>query len=181
MTEIASLTPPFGGITYDRLDNGGIQFPCPNKEHPGTQYLFKDKFPIGRGQFQGFEYLSPNEMPDEEYPFILSTGRTLYHWHTGTVTGRAKALDAIVPKGYVEIHPIDAKSLDVADGDEVKVTSRRGEITISAKVSDIVFEGTVFMPFAFRESAANVLTNPELNPQAKNAALKVCAVRIAKA
>jgi len=180
MTEISSLTPPFAGITYERLDNGGIQFPCPNKEHPGTQYLFKDKFPIGRGQFQGFEYLPPNELPDEEYPFILSTGRTLYHWHTGTVTRSAKALDAIVPKGYVEIHPIDAKSLGISDGDEVKVASRRGEITISAKVSDIVLEGTAFMPFAFRESAANTLTNPELNPQAKNAALKVCAARIAK-
>ena len=178
MDEISSLTPIYGGISYDRLENGGIQWPCPDKEHPGTQYLFKDKFPIGLGKFQAIEYIPPNELPDEEYPFVLSTGRTLYHWHTGTITRRAKALDAIVPKGYVEINPEDAESLSVSDGEEVKVASRRGEITISAKVSDIVPEGTVFIPFPFRESAANVLTNPELNPQAKNAALKVCAVNI---
>ena len=180
MDEIASLTPAFGGISYDRLGNGGLQFPCPNKEHPGTPYLFKDKFPIGRGQFQAFENIPPNELPDEDYPFILSTGRTLYHWHTGTVSRRAKALNAIVPKGYVEIHPADAQLLGVSDGEGVRIASRRGEITIATRVSDIVPEGSVFIPFPFRESAANVLTNPELNPQTKNAALKVCAVRITK-
>lgn len=179
MDEIASLTPAFGGISYDRLDCG-IQFPCPDKEHPGTQYLFKDEFPIGRGQFEGFEYIPPNELPDEEYPFILSTGRTLYHWHTGTVTRRTKALDEIVPEGYVEINPQDAQKLGVSDADELKISSRRGEITTFPKISDIVPKRTLFMPFPFRESAANVLTNPELNPKSKNAALKICAVNVEK-
>jgi len=196
MDEIASLTPAFGGISYDRLESVrpsslnlycdeekldcGIQFPCPDKNHPGTPYLFKDKFPIGRGKFEGFEYIPPNELPDEDYPFVLSTGRTLYHWHTGTVTRRAKALNEIVPEAYVEINPQDAQTLDVSDGDILKITSRRGEITISPKISDIVPKGTLFMPFPFRESPANVLTNPELNPKSKNAALKICAVNLEK-
>ncbi len=178
MDEIASLTPIYGGIAYDRLDFEGLQWPCPNKEHPGTKYLHKEKFSRGLGKFIPIEYKPPAEETDEEYPMILTTGRVLFHFHTGTLTRRSPSLNELLSEGYVEVNPIDAKKLGISEGDKVKVESRRGEIAIKARVSEIVPKGIVFIPFHFREAAANALTNAALDPVAKIPEYKVCAVRL---
>jgi len=187
--EIASLTPQYGGITYDRLKYtlnsefctpNSLQWPCPNKDHPGTKFLHKDKFTCGLGKFQAIEYKPPAEETDKEYPFVLTTGRVLYHYHTGSMTRRATGPVFKVPEAYVEINPADAGSIGVLDGEKVNVTSRRGSISIKAQVTERVPAGTVFIPFHFAESAANILTNNAIDPVAKIPEYKVCAVRITK-
>ena len=180
MDEIAELTPIYGGISYDRLDPFGLQWPCPSKDHPGTVYLHKDRFTKGRGTFMPCVYIAPDELPDDEYNFTLSTGRIYWHWHTGTMTRRTSTLDREVPGGYVEIHPQDAEKLQLRDGEQVKVSSRRGQIEIAVKITEKVKEGSVFIPFHFREAAANVLTNPAVDPIAKIPEYKICAVKIEK-
>ncbi|MDI6792283.1 MAG: formate dehydrogenase subunit alpha [bacterium] len=181
MAEIAKLTPSYGGISHSRLEKeGGLPWPCPNPTHPGTPYLHGDKFTRGLGLFSAIEFKEPAELPDEEYPYTLTTGRMLYHFHTGSMSRRSKGLDEIVPEGYVEINPADAADLSIEDDQFVKVSSRRGQIDVKAKVTDIPPQGVVFMPFHFAEAAANVLTNPVLDPVAKIPELKVCAVRIEK-
>jgi len=180
MDEIAELTPIYGGISYDRLDPFGLQWPCPSKDHPGTVYLHKDRFTKGRGTFMPCVYIAPDELPDDEYDFVLSTGRIYWHWHTGTMTRRTSTLDREVPGGYVEIHPQDAEKLQLRDGEQVKVSSRRGQIEIAVKITEKVKEGSVFIPFHFREAAANVLTNPAVDPIAKIPEYKICAVKIEK-
>ena len=181
MDEIASLTPIYGGIAYDRLDFEGLQWPCPNKEHPGTKYLHKEKFSRGLGKFVPIEYKPPAEETDKEYPMILTTGRVLFHFHTGTLTRRSPSLNELLSEGYVEVNPTDAEKLEISEGEMVKVKSRRGEIVIKARVSEVVPKGVVFIPFHFREAAANALTNAALDPVAKIPEYKVCAVRLAKA
>ena len=181
MGEIATLAPIYGGMSYDRLGDQGLQWPCTDKDHPGTKYLHKGKFSHGKGIFHAIEYKPPAERPDKKYPFVLSTGRMLYHFHTGSMTRRSHTLDATVPEGYVEMNPSDAEELGVKDGDYVKVTSRRGSIRTMVQMTDKVEVGSVFIPFHFAEAAANVLTNPVLDPIAKIPELKVCAVRIEKA
>ena len=181
MEEIAKLTPSYGGIYYDRLENGGLQWPCPDREHPGTKYLHKDRFTRGLGLFQPIEYIPPAEMPDEDYPYLLSTGRVYYHFHSGSMTRRSKGLDEIYPHALAEINPADARELGVEDGAMVKVTSRRGEVEVEAMLTERVPQGTIFMSFHFSEAAANVLANPALDPVAKIPELKVCAVRVEKA
>ncbi|MFW9876653.1 MAG: molybdopterin oxidoreductase family protein, partial [Candidatus Thorarchaeota archaeon] len=181
MEEIASLAPIYGGIHYDRLGDEGLQWPCLDREHPGTEYLHKDNFAQGKGLFHAVEYKPPAEEPDSEYPFVLSTGRVLYHFHTGSMTRRAYTLDQTIPEGYVEIHPETASEVGVKDGEYVDVSSRRGTIKTKAKVTERVVKGSVFIPFHFAEAAANVLTNPALDPIAKIPELKVCAVKIEKA
>ncbi len=179
MEEIARLTPSYGGISYERLEKErGLQWPCPDSSHPGTKFLHKDKFVSGKGKFQPVRYRQPAEEPDEEYPFRLTTGRILYHYHTGSMTRRSKGLDEICKEGYVEINPQDAASLGINDGDIVTVSSRRGSIKIKVKITDIVGQKVVFIPFHFAESAANVLTNAALDPIAKIPEFKVCAVNI---
>jgi len=180
MEEIAKLTPSYGGIYYDRLENGGLQWHCPDREHPGTKYLHKDKFTRGLGLFQTIEYIPPAEMPDEDYPYLLSTGRVYYHFHTGSMTRRSQGLNEIYPHALAEINPSDAKELGVEDGAMVKVTSRRGEVEVEATLTERVPPGTIFMSFHFSEAAANVLTNPALDPVAKIPEYKVCAVRVEK-
>jgi len=180
MDEIAQLTPIYGGISYDRLDPFGLQWPCPSKDHPGTVYLHKDKFAKGKGTFMPCEYKPADELPDDEYNFVLSTGRIYWHWHTGTMTRRTSTLDREVPAGYVEINPADAKKLNVKKGNLVRVSSRRGQIETQVLVTDKVKQGSVFIPFHFREAAANVLTNPAVDPVAKIPEYKVCAVKIEK-
>ena len=180
MDEVAKLTPSYGGITYDRLEGTGLQWPCPNKDHLGTKYLHKDKFTRGLGLFTPIEYQPPAEQPDDVYPFILTTGRILYHFHTGTMTRRSPTLVTQAPEGYVEINPSDAKKLGVNDGGNVRVKSRRGEILIKANVTDRVKIGVVFIPFHFVEAAANKLTIAALDPKAKIPEFKVCAVRLEK-
>ena len=180
MDEIASLTPIYGGITYERLDKRGLQWPCPNRDHPGTKFLHQGRFTRGLGKFHPTPYREAVELPDEEYPFILSTGRVLFHWHTGTMTRRVKGLEEIYPQNLVEIHPLDAQKLSLKDADLARVISRRGKVVIRVKVTDMSPPGVVFMSFHFKEAAANLLTIDALDPVAKIPELKVCAVRIEK-
>ncbi len=179
MAEIASLTPSYAGVTYERLEQvGGLQWPCPAPDHPGTPILHQGKFSRGLGLFQPQEYTPPAEEPDEEYPFILTTGRTMFHYHTGTMTRRSDKLAQEVPLSYLEISPADAQTMGVRHGQMVHVRSRRGELDTQAFVTPRVPPGVVFMPFHFAEAAANVLTNRALDPMCKIPELKVCAVRV---
>ncbi len=180
MEEITSLTPIYGGMYYNRLKKAGLQWPCLNDNHPGTKYLHKDKFSRGKGKFSAVEFKEAAELPDEEYPFLFTTGRVLYHFHTGTVTRRSKGLNDIYPEALVEINPQDAQELKVEDGEFVEVISRRGKIKAKAKVTEKSGKGVVFMSFHFREAAANLLTNAALDPVAKIPEYKVCAVKIKK-
>ncbi len=180
MDEIARVAPAWAGIAHDRLGGGGLQYPVPDRSHPGTAFLFDDRFPTrdGKATFHAITYAPAGELPDAEYPFVMGTGRQLYHWHTGTMTRRSRGLDAREPTAIVEIHPDDAAERGIRDGDPVRLTSRRNSILISARISDRQARGQLFVPFHFREAAANLLTSPVLEPHAKMAALKVCAVRI---
>ncbi len=179
--EIASLTPAYGGISYERLEKeGGLQWPCKTPDDPGTPYLHKDGFARGKGLFTPIEHKDPAEMPDDEYPFILTTGRVPFHFHTGTMTRKTAILEAEAPQPFVEINKEDAKALGISNGEEVAVESRRGEITLRAEVVDTIKKGVVFIPFHYREAPANILTNPALDPIAKIPEYKVCAVRIRK-
>ncbi|HCP31751.1 TPA: formate dehydrogenase subunit alpha, partial [Candidatus Acetothermia bacterium] len=180
MDEIASLTPIYGGIHHARLVPDGLQWPCPNDDHTGTVYLHKGKFSRGLGRFHPVDFIPPAELPDDEYPFILSTGRILFHYHTGTMSRRAEALNAFVNEGYAEIHPNDAARLSLEDGGMVHVRTRRGEIETKVEVTERVAEGSVFVPFHFAEAAANRLTNDALDPKAKIPELKVAACQIEK-
>jgi formate dehydrogenase alpha subunit len=179
--EMTKLTPSYGGMTYERLGLDGLQWPCPNAEHPGTQFLHKDQFTRGKGLFHAVEYLDPAEMPDEEYPYWLTTGRMFAHYHTGTMTRVSKHLDTEQKTGYVEINPKDAKTLGVNDGETVRLATRRGETEIPARVSNKVVPGLLFVPFHFVENPANILTNSAFDPIAKIPEYKVCAVKIEKA
>jgi len=180
MEEIARVTPIYGGISYDRLEEQGLQWPCGDEKHPGTPILHNEKFTRGLGKFHAVEYLPPAETPDNEFPLILTTGRRLYHYHTGTMTRKAKGIEAIYGKEFLEINPCDADKLGINDRDTVRVSSRRGYITIKARVTDRVNPGTVFTSFHFTENPVNVVTNTVRDPIAKIPELKVCAVRIEK-
>jgi formate dehydrogenase alpha subunit len=179
MTEIAALTPSYGGVTYERLDRQGfLQWPVPTAEHPGTPYLHKDKFARGLGHFTAVAFKEPAEAPDDEYPMLLTTGRMMFHYHTGSMTRRSEKLDHEVPHGYVEISPEDAGRLGLGKSGRVRVSSRRGAIETKAWITRRVPPGIVFIPFHFAEEAANVLTNPAVDPVAKIPEYKVAAVRI---
>jgi formate dehydrogenase alpha subunit len=180
MEEIAAVTPSYGGIAYERLETCGLQWPCPTKDHPGTPILHVDKFACGLGRFTPVKYRAPAELPDEEYPMILTTGRHLYHFHTGTMTRKVAGLNAIDPEGLIEISPADASELDIKDGERIKVMSRRGEVIGSAKISKKLQPKIIFMSFHFAETAANILTNSALDPVSKTPEFKVCAVKIQK-
>jgi len=179
--EITTLTPSYAGITYERIEGIGIQWPCPSLEHPGTPFLHKDgKFTRGKGLFHAIEYKPPAEVVDDEYPFWMTTGRLYAHYHTGTMTRNSKSLDNEVPEGFLEIHPDDAKALDISDGHKIKMASRRGKIEARITITDRVEKGVVFMPFHFEEACVNKLTNPAYDPIAKIPELKVCAVKLEK-
>jgi formate dehydrogenase alpha subunit len=179
--EIMELTPSYAGISYKRLDKeGGLQWPCPTPKHPGTPYLHKDKFVRGKGLFHAVEFIPPAELPDKGYPLFLTTGRVLYHYHTGSMTRRDEGLNFRHPEGYVEVNPVDAMEMGVADGERVRVASRRGKIEIPVMVTPRSPQGTVFIPFHFFEAAANRLTNTALDPIGKIPELKVCAVKVEK-
>lgn len=178
MEEIASLTPSYGGVSYQRLEECSLQWPCPTKDHPGTPILHVGKFVCGLGRFTPLKYRPPAELPDEEYPLILTTGRSLYHYHTGSMTRRVAGLNTIEPEGVVEISSKDAAVLKIRDGEKVKIISRRGEVIAKAKVTEKLPPTVVYMSFHFVETPANVLTNTALDPVSKIPELKVCAVRI---
>jgi len=181
MVEIAALTPIYGGASYERLEQEGfLQWPVPTADHPGTPFLHKGRFSRGLGHFSPVEFKEPAEAPDDEYPLILTTGRIMFHYHTGSMTRRSPKLDQEVPEGYVEISPEDADRLGLGKSERVRVVSRRGEIETKAWITRRVPPGTVFIPFHFSEAAANMLTNPALDPVAKIPEYKVAAVRVEK-
>jgi len=181
MREIAALTPIYGGVNYERIERDGfVQWPCPSPDHPGTPYLHKDKFARGKGHFVPVRYKPPAELPDEEYPFTLTTGRIMFHWHTGTMTRRSEKLHQEVPTGYVEMNPLDAERIGVGKGGRVRLVSRRGSIEVNVWLTRRVPPGTLFVPFHFAEAAANALTQEALDPIAKIPEYKVAAVRVEK-
>jgi formate dehydrogenase alpha subunit len=180
MTEIASLTPSYGGIRYNRLDGRGFQWPCPSADHPGTPYLHNGRFTRGKGKFHLTPYVPAPELPDAEYPFLLTTGRMLYHYH-GVLSRRSKPLSEIAPAPTLDMSREDAKRLGFnGEGATVSVESRRGRIEARARAVDYLQEGMVFMTFHFKEAAVNLLTLDTLDPVAKIPGYKVCAVKIRK-
>lgn len=181
MVEISQLSPSYGGISYERLNNGEIlAWPCTSREHPGTKFLHKDTFVRGKGRFLPVDYKEPAELPDDKYPFILTTGRLIFQYHSGTMTRRVTALEREASTGFIELNPEDAQRLSITQGEKVKVKSKRGEIEIKAFITDRISEGVVFIPFHFVECAANILTAANLDPEAKIPELKVCAVNVYK-
>lgn len=177
MDEIASLTPIYGGIHYDRLDGTGLQWPCLDRSHPGTPFLHKDKFSRGRGKFHAVEYAPPNELTSKAYPMVLSTGRVLEHWHTGTMSRRANALRELYPTGLAEINPVDASRLGIWEDEMVSIMSERGKIEAGAHITEKSSPGLIFMSFHWNEAPANILTNPAVDPVAKIPEYKVCAIK----
>jgi predicted molibdopterin-dependent oxidoreductase YjgC len=179
MVEVAKLTPSYAGIGYERLEElGFLHWPCPAPDHPGTPYLHKGKFSRGLGHFHAVEFKEPAELPDQEYPLTLTTGRLMFHFHTGTMTRRSEKLHQEVPEAYVEIHPDDAAQIKLNGGKRVRVISRRGQIELGVRVTKRIKPGIVFIPFHFAEAAANALTNAAIDPVAKIPEYKVCAVKV---
>jgi predicted molibdopterin-dependent oxidoreductase YjgC len=176
--EIRSLTPSYAGMNYERVDTCGLQWPCPSIDHPGTAFLHQDTFPRGKGHLMGIEYEAPAELTNEEYPILLTTGRMLYQYNIST--RESATLDYLAPHERAEINPADAGKIGVSEGEEVRVTSRRGSIVTKATVTERVAPGTMFMTFHFRESPVNELTNSAYDPISKTAEFKVCAVRVEK-
>ena len=179
--EMARLTPFLAGLSHARLDReGGLQWPCPTPEHPGTRFLYGESFPRGRGRFIPARQIeTAAELPDADYPFLLNTGRLLYHWHGGTITRRVQGLMELAPRLEIAIHPSDARRLGVDEGAELRVESRRGELTGYARVTEAVKAGAIFVPFVkLDESAANFLTNAAFDPSSKIPEYKVCAVKV---
>jgi len=182
-TEVAKVTPSYAGMSYARLEKPeALHWPCPTAEHPGTPILHKEKFahPDGLGVLTPIEWKPPAEVPDKEYPLILTTGRCIWQWHTGTMTRRSESLEREVPTGWVEMNPEDATALGIANGEMVKAKTRRGEIQITAMVTPGIRKGEVFIPFHYVECAANILTNNAVDPVAKIPEFKACAVKIEK-
>ncbi len=180
MAEIAELTPIYGGIYYDRLGDLGLQWPCPDRDHPGTKFLHEGEFARGKGKFYPVHYTPPVEEMDDDYQFIMMTGRMLYHYHSGTMTRNSAAIDEFESDAYIEISNEDAEKLGVENGDRVKVSSRRGVVETYARVGDRVAPGYLFMPFHYAESPANRLTHDALDPEAKIPEYKVTAVSLEK-
>jgi len=182
LEEIASVTPSYQGLSYDRLEHGGLPWPCKAPDHPGTPILHTERFatPSGKGRFVPLKYKPPAELPDADYPLTLTTDRSLYHYHTGTMTRRVKGLETLNGRELLRMHPEDASRLGVSDGETVRVLSRRGEVTAEANVTDVCPPGVVSLTFHFAETPTNVLTNAALDPVAKIPETKVCAVRVEK-
>ena len=179
MAEIASVTPSYGGISYRRLEEGdGLQWPCPTEEHPGTPILHSELFSRGKGRFVPLEYKPPMELPDDEYPLLLTTERSLFHFHTGTMTRKVRGLKTFQDEELVAINPADAEARGIKDGEVIQVISRRGEVTAKAMVTESSPRGVISMSFHFAESPTNQLTNPALDPVAKIPEFKVCAAQI---
>jgi predicted molibdopterin-dependent oxidoreductase YjgC len=181
MDEIASLAPIYGGISHERIRKVGLQWPCPDKQHPGTKYLHKGKFTRGLGKFHGIEDKPPAEVPDKEYPYILSTGVMRFFVNTGTVARRTHLLDREFPFMFVEVNSRDAEQLGLRDMDRCTVSTRRGQLTVPARVSDKVKQGVFWMPMHYAEDPANVLTNDAFCPISKIGEYKACAAKLEKA
>ncbi|HEX9909046.1 MAG TPA: formate dehydrogenase subunit alpha [Thermoplasmata archaeon] len=181
MAEMATVTPIYGGMSHEKIDRGVVRWPCPTKEHPGTRILHAQKFTRGSGVFVPVQHAPAAESTSEEYPFILTTGRNLFQYHTGTMTRRSPKLEREAPEPYVEINRGDATRLGINDGERVIITSRRGSIALKARSTQRIIPGTIFIPFHYAEAAANRLTNAALDPVSNIPELKVCAAKVAKA
>jgi len=177
--EVCQLTPQYGGITWERVGKVGLQWPCPTLEHPGTPYLHKDKFARGKGLMKAIAFKEPQELPDDEYPLVLTTGRILQHFHTATMTRKSEGLRNLAGP-MVMISVEDAGELGISNGEKVKVSTRRGKIETPAFVTKRIGRGTIYIPFHYSEAAANVLTNPVVDPVAKIPEYKACAAKVSK-
>jgi len=177
LREMASVNKDYEGVTYERIEKVGLIYPVPDVNHPGTPTLFTETFPSGRGKFHVLDYVPVMEQADDEYPFVLTTGRLLEHWHGGTMT-RNSALNEAYPEARVEMHPADAEMHGITNNMPVRVTSRRGEIVLRATVTEKTSVGVAFIPWHFAEAAANLLTNDALDPQALIPEFKACAVQV---
>ncbi len=176
--EVASLLPQYKGISYERIEKEGLQWPVPDESHPGTPVLHVGKFVRGRGLFIPEDYTQPVELPDEEYPFILTTGREVAHYNFGSMTRKTQALEELCPEALAEINPVDAKTMGISEGDWLELTSRRGSVRIRATITDNSQEGTVFVPYHFVEVPVNMLTLNALDRLSRSPQYKICAVRI---
>jgi predicted molibdopterin-dependent oxidoreductase YjgC len=167
-------------MSYERLEAGGLQWPCPTADHPGTRFLYADRFPRGLARFVPVQQTErAAELPDPDYPFTLSTGRLLHHWHGGTLTREVQGLLELAPRLEIAVHPADARRLGVDTGGKLRVTSRRGELVAHAFVTEAVRPGALFVPFVkLGDSAANFLTNSAHDPSARIPEYKVCTVRL---
>ena len=172
MDEIASLAPIYGGISHNRIQKIGLQWPCPDKEHPGTKFLHQGRFARGLGKFHAIGHKLPAEIPDEEFPFYLSTGRMLFHYNVGTMTRRTHLLAREFPEMFVEINSEDAERLNIKDGEFCNVSTRRGSLTIKAKVKEEIKQGLLWMPFHFQDAPANLLTIDAFCPISRTAEYK---------
>lgn len=180
MDEIARLTPSYGGISFQRIEEGGLQWPCPDKDHPGTSVLHSKQFTRGKGRFIPLKYRPSEELPDEDYPLLLTTGRRLFHYHTATMTNKTHGLNVFMGYERVMINPLDAEKLGICDNDSIKVTSRRGQVNASTEVTTVVPEGVVYMTFHFAATPTNTLTSHAVDPITQTPEYKVCAVKIEK-
>jgi len=176
--EMASLTPSYGGISYDRIDAVGLQWPCPTKDHPGTKYLHAGRFTRGKGLMNVIDFRPPAEVPDDEYPLVLSTGRTLYHYNIGNMTRESETIAQKQNENFIEMHPRDAEELGIPEGGPVRVTTRRGSIVVRAMVGNKTRPGAVWMPFHFVEAPTNLLTNDAFDNITRTAEYKCCAARV---
>lgn len=180
MDEIATLVPIYGGISYDRIEKKGIQWPCPTKDHPGTTTLYTDIFsrPGGKALFVALDYKESGEVPDDEFPYMLITGRIREHYNNGSMTRRCKGIAEIVPEELVEINPKDAEAADIKSGNWVKISSRRGEVKAKARVTDRSRAGSLFMTFHHRDALTNLLTSGHRDPVTGTPEYKACAVKL---
>lgn len=179
-SEITKCWVAMAGMSYERLENESLAWPCPEADHPGTPILHMSGFPRGKAWLSAITWNGPAENPDEEYPLVLTTGRILYQYHTGTMTRRSDVLESSAPSAYIEVNPADAEALDLTDNEMVRAATRRGEIEIAVRITERVDKGLVFIPFHYKEASANLLTNDALDPQCKIPEAKVCALKIIK-
>jgi predicted molibdopterin-dependent oxidoreductase YjgC len=180
IAEIARLAPIYGGISYARIEETGLQWPCPAAEHPGTPVLHTGQFTRGKGRFMPLGYRPPAELPDTKYPFLLTTGRRLYHYHTATMTRKTPGLNVFMPGERLQMNPADAARLGIKGSDCLKVSSRRGEVVGGVEITDIVPPGVVYMTFHFAETPTNSITSAAADPVTQTPEYKVCAVNIEK-
>ncbi|MDO5845868.1 MAG: molybdopterin dinucleotide binding domain-containing protein, partial [Methanocorpusculum sp.] len=181
--EMRGITPQYAGITYAKLDGDGIQWPCPTEDHKGTPILHITNFagmPDGKAKLAAIEHRPPAEVIDEAYPFWLTTGATIWHWPSGSMTRRCKQLDADCPEAWLEMNVKDAARLGVKDGEKICLYSRRGEVQVRTRVFEDIKEGVLFMPFHFTEARANLVTNTAYDPVSRTPEYKACAVNIKK-
>ena len=179
--ELAGVTPSYAGINYERIEHEGLHWPCPTPEHPGTPILHGAQFTRGKGLFHAIDWIAPAELVDETYPLYLTTGRVIYHYHTGTMTMKTEGLNERSPESFVEITQGDAQGMGIEEGERVTIASRRGEIQARVRISRKAVDGTVFIPFHFAKAAANKLTHAALDPVCGIPEFKVCAVKVSKA